>query len=330
MKKSVLICVIYLLLLPIGSKGQVFVRGHIHNLKYDSIIFMYEENYIALEKRQQKVPIIKNSYSTTLPIYLVGKASLIYVGSDKNENVITFFAQPKDSVLLSFDAKTPTNSISFGGTNALYNNNFYANEQRKKQTAMIEIKQRNPEKYLKYIDSLSSKEVKFFETLVENTVKKNKKLQPNVATMSQFYCWKTYSKSIAKMKYPEQKVLLQTIELPPLYYAFLKEHGCQHNVCISNEDYRNFLEIYLLFLYQQKYGTSTVATIKDYQQLYEMIPTAFKGSLTRNFLQARVVAKIARDFPAQVQEFYTKYLQQNPTSIFNKDLASIVQPNLSK
>lgn len=302
--------------------GQAFIKGNIMNLKNDSITLYYEENYIALEKKQLKIQLTQNGFNFTVPIEVAGKITVEYIGNDKRKQTIDFFAQPKDSISLSFDANNAINTVNFEGNNFLYNNYWYSCEQRNKNSYLNSVRQRSPEKYLKYIDSLRFKETKFFEELI----KKDKKIKPSPTAMSHFYCLQSYHSDGLKMKYPAQKSLSQEVKILPSYYLFLKEHGFQHDGCISNEAYRNFLEIYLMFLYENKYGVAKLQDLETYQKLFDMIPTAFMGKLTKSFLQARIIAKVALYFPEQAKQLYSKYLEQNPDSRFKKDLEVIVKP----
>ncbi len=314
------------LFLPVICAGQTFVSGNIRNLKQDSITFYYEENYIALEKKQQKVPFIQNNFAVSLPIAFVGKVTLAYTDSTKKTNTIDFFVQPQDSIRISFDAKTAENTVNFGGNNLLYNRNWYEREQRNKKLYLTYVKKLSPEKYLKYRDSLTYKESKFFEELVENTTKKDKKLKPTIKAMSHFQCTMVYSNELLKMKYPEQKALFETTKISPAYYNFLKQHGFQHNECMLSEDYRNFVELYFLFVYQNKYGVYDLQALDSLKKLYETVPTIFRGELTKSFMQARIIARVAQNFPAEAKGLYVNYLQQNPNSMFKKELESIVKP----
>jgi hypothetical protein len=81
-----------------------------------------------------------------------------------------------------------------------------------------------------------------------------------------------------------------------------------------------------MFLYENKYGVAKLQNLETYQKLFDMIPTVFKGSLTKSFLQARIIAKVALYFPEEAKQLYVKYLQQNPNSTFKKDLEIIVKP----
>lgn len=314
------------LLLNTDCFGQAFIEANIMNLKNDSITLYYEENYIGLEKKQLKTQLSLNSFNFTVPIEVAGKITVEYIGNDKRKQTIDFFAQPKDSISLSFDANNAINTVNFEGNNFLYNNYWYSCEQRNKNSYLNSIRQRSPEKYLKYIDSLRFKETKFFEEMVENMTKKNKKIKPSPTANLHFYCIQSYHSDGLKMKYPAQKSLLQEVKILPSYYLFLKEHGFQHDGCISNEAYRNFLEIYLMFLYENKYGVVKLQDFETYQKLFNMIPTAFMGKLTKSFLQARIIAKVALYFPEQAKQLYIKYLEQNPDSRFKKDLEVIVKP----
>lgn len=196
MKNSVLICVIYLLLLPIDSKGQVFVRGHVNNLKYDSISFLYEENYIALNKQCMNTKVIQNTFSLTLPIKVAGKVSLEYQLDSTRKQTVDFYAQPKDSVILSFDADNALNAMSFEGRNFLYNRYWYFCEQNLQKNYTINIKKRTATKYLKYMDSLAFKEIKNFDDFIETTTKKDKSSKPTDEAMFHSWCSK-----ITRLKY---------------------------------------------------------------------------------------------------------------------------------
>jgi hypothetical protein len=310
-----------LLFLHTDCFGQAFIKGNIMNLKNDSITLYYEENYIALEKKQLNTQLTQNSFNFTVPIEVAGKITIEYIGNDKRKQTIDFFAQPKDSISLSFDANNAINTVNFEGNNFLYNNYWYSCEQKNKNSYLNSVRQRSPEKYLKYIDSLRLKETRFFEELI----KKDKKIKPSPTAMSHFYCVQSYHMDGLKMKYPAQKSLLQEVKILPSYYLFLKEHGFQHDGCISNEDYRNFLEIYMMFVYQNKYGVANLQDFATYQKLFDMIPTAFMGKLTKSFLQARIIAKVVLYFPEQAKKLYSKYVEQNPNSIFKKDLEIIVK-----
>jgi hypothetical protein len=314
-----------LLLFPISCFGQAFIKGTISNLQNDSITFFYEKNYIALEKEKLKIQLIQNSFTITLPIHVGGKVMLEYIGNDKQKQIVNFYAQPKDSVKISFDANGAFNTMTFEGNNFLYNRHWYLREQYLQKSYIASIKKRNPEEYLKYMDSLSFREIKIFDEFIETMTKKNKKIMPSDDAMFHSWSSKIYRNEILKMQYPEQKYLLQGITPPSSYYNFLKKFGFQHDKAIVSEEYRNFLEIYMMFVYQNKYGVATIEDMKSYKQLFDMIATVFKGELTRSFLQARVIARVALYFPEEAKPLYEKYLKQNPKSIFTKDLEAIVK-----
>lgn len=311
--------------LPITCFGQAFIKGTISNLQNDSISLFYEKNYIALDKEQVQLQLIQNNFVVTLPIKAGGKITLEYVGNDKQKQRVDFYAQPKDSVKISFDANGAVGSMNFEGNNFLYNRHWYLREQFLQKSYITSIKKRTPEEYLKYIDSLSFRETKLFDEFIETMTKKNKKIMPSENAMFHSWSSKIYRMEILKMQYPEQKYLLQGITTPPSYYNYLQKFGFQHDTAIVSEEYRHFLEIYMMFVYQNKYGVSNLQDIQSCQKLFDMIPMVFKGNLTKSFLQARIIAKVALYFPAEAKSLYEKYVKQNPQSIFTKDLEAILK-----